>query len=297
MTQTVKTLAFIGCGNMGGALLHGFLEAMFPEDPDKCINQKVSRFIACTTSEKSARTLEENLGRHAPHVRVLYQQNQAAMEQADVIILGFKPAMATKILQEPGVRQSVSGKLVISLLAGLSTQEIQSLIEEPDEPLDLPSFHVSKAIPNLAARYGKSMTIVEQPLPDFPRHYIEFLEWMFGLVGCTKFLDHSLVDVGSVLVTTCLATLTIPLDGLLDGSVVKGFRRTDAMDLVVQGVVGLGALLSHGSHPAILREQISSPKGCTIQTLVSVERQGGRAMFTDALLQGTEHLESVKERK
>ncbi|KAJ4176883.1 hypothetical protein NW767_015297 [Fusarium falciforme] len=120
---------------------------------------------------------------------------------------------------------------------------------------------------------------------------------MFGLVGRIKFLDESLVDVASVLVTTCVATLTVPIDGILDGSVIEGFKRQDALELVTQGVVGLGSLLSSGSHPAVLREQVSSPKGTTIQTLVTVERQGCRATFTDALLKGTEHLKSVKDKK
>ncbi|KAK0368106.1 pyrroline-5-carboxylate reductase [Colletotrichum limetticola] len=218
------------------------------------------------------------------------------MQEANVIILGFKPGMARSILGQPGVRQSVSGKLVISLLAGVSTDTVQDYISESDKELNLPAVWVAKAIPNLAARYQQSMTVLEKPPPEFPSHYIDYLEWIFGMVGKVKFLDSSLVDVGSVLVTTCIATLTVPLDGILDGSVIEGFRRQDALALVRQSVMGLGVLLSNGSHPAVLREQVSSPKGCTIQTVVAVERQGVRAAFTDALLQGTHHLSTISQK-
>ncbi|KAJ3536767.1 hypothetical protein NM208_g6585 [Fusarium decemcellulare] len=297
MDNSGKTIAFIGCGNMGSALLLGLLDAIHPETTSNTGSQKFKSIIACTNSEKSAEKLKQTLGQCGSFVQVLHQQNQAAIEKADVVVLGFKPFMAKKVLQQPGIQKGLAGKLVISLLAGLSVKEIQTLIAESEDGTESPAPYIAKAIPNLAARYQQSMTILEQLPADFPPEHAEFLNWMFFLVGRTKFLDESLVDVGSVLVTTCVATLTVPIDGILDGSVVEGFKRQDALELVTQGVAGLGSLLSNGSHPAVLREQVSSPKGTTIQTLVTVERQGCRATFTDALLKGTEHLKSAKDKK
>lgn len=277
-------------GNMGSSLLRGLLDAVSPKEVQNGSTDKAVRFIACTNSEESARALETSFIGHGCSLSIRYRQNIEVIKEADVIVLGFKPYLAKKILDDPGVRRNVSGKLVVSLLAGLSAQDIRNCILDCEGMSGSSEFWVAKAIPNLAARYRLSMTIIEQPPTQFPSRHLDFLNWMFGLVGKIKFLNDSLVDVGSVLVTTCLASLTVPLDGILDGAVVEGFKRQDALDLAAQSVVCLGSLLSHGTHPAPLREQISSPKGCTIQSLVAVERGGARATFTNALLQGTEHL-------
>ncbi|VZH98671.1 unnamed protein product [Fusarium fujikuroi] len=277
-------MAFIGCGNMGSSLLHGLLDAIFLGDAQNRTPHKVSKFIACTNSEESAKTLENILVGHVSRVSAPYRPNSEVMKQADVIILGFKPSMAKKILDDPEVRHNVCGKLVIRLIAGLSVPGIRDYISGSGKLLSLPEFWVAKAIPNLAARYRQFMAILEQPTDQIPSPYHGFLEWMFNLNGHVKFLDDPLVDVGSVLVTNCLTSLTVPLDGVLDGSVIEGFRRKDSVNLIAQSVVGLGSLLSHGNHPAILREQISSPRGCTINTLVAVERGAARVTFTDALI-------------
>lgn len=104
-----------------------------------------------------------------------------------------------------------------------------------------------------------------------------------------------LVDVGSVLVTTCLATLSVPLEGLLDGSVIEGLRRSEALEPTVQGIISLGTMLQNGHRPATLREGIPSPRGATIQTLLAVEKKGTRAVFTDAFLSGKDHLKGPKK--
>ncbi|KPM38481.1 hypothetical protein AK830_g8081 [Neonectria ditissima] len=290
MKASELTIAFVGCGNMGSAVLQGLLDTVFPERSKDPISKMLAKFIACTNTEKSARTLENNLGRHVSQVRVLYRQNQAAFDEADVIVLGVKPYVAKDVLQEPGVYESISGKLVISMIAGISVTDVTNIIKETAGSSDKPMPYIAKAIPNLAAQYRQSMTILELSDPALPPKQLALLEWIFNQVGRVKLMSPSLVDVGSVLVTTCLATLSVPLDGLLDGSVVEGLRRQEALELAVQGVIGLGTMLQNGHHPAILRENISSPRGCTIQTLLVVERKGARAVFADALLSGASHL-------
>ncbi|KAF9636319.1 NADP oxidoreductase [Lasiodiplodia theobromae] len=166
------------------------------------------------------------------------------------------------------------------MLAGLSSTEIQRLClsadEEPETSAGGPI--VTKAVPNIAARCRQSMTILELPESgSIPQREAELTEWIFGQVGSVKWLAEGLVNAGSMLMTACLAALSIPLEGLLDGSVAEGLRRADAMEIAVQGVNGLGAMLDLGMHPAVVRESISSPRGCTIQSLLTVEKAATRA--------------------
>ncbi|OMP85198.1 Pyrroline-5-carboxylate reductase, partial [Diplodia seriata] len=284
-------------GNMGGAVLDGLLDSVFPNGEAASQpkpESRVSKFIAYTQSARSAQRLQEKYSsRHASRVYVIQSRIIDAIGEADVVVLGFKPYMAQDVLLAPGVREALRGKLVISMLAGLSSGEVLGLCASGEtSPI------VTKAVPNMAARCRQSMTILE--LPDsgsIPPREAELTEWIFSQVGSVKWLASGLVNAGSMLMTACLATLSIPLEGLLDGSVAEGIRRADAMEIAVQGINGLGAMLGTGMHPAALRESISSPRGCTIQSLLTVEKAATRAVFAQALIDGTRHLQPAGDGK
>lgn len=281
---------------MGAAVLHGLLDALFPEEAKSPGASRFTRFIACTNTKQSAVELKDRLGRHrhSPRLLLWYQSNEMAFREADVVVLGVKPYMAKEVLQTPWMHEAASGKLIISLLAGLSVRDIRTIMfEDPAFNDESKRPYIAKAIPNLAARYGQSMTVLEQSTPGLPPDARELLEWTFNQVGKVKFMPPELADAGAVLVTTCLATLSVPLDGILDGAVVEGLRRDDALELAVQGVIGLGTMLQNGHHPAVLREHVSSPRGATIQTLLAVERKSTRAVYADALIAGMQHLRDV----
>ncbi|KAK7424189.1 hypothetical protein QQZ08_008677 [Neonectria magnoliae] len=120
------------------------------------------KFIACPNTEKSAHSLENNLVRHVSHIRVLHRQNQVAFDLADVTVLGVKAYLAKDVLQAPDVYESLSGKLVISMMVGISVQDLTTIIKESVGASDKPIPYIAKAIPNLAAQYCQSMTILEQ---------------------------------------------------------------------------------------------------------------------------------------
>src|SRR4051794_26170855 len=110
---------------MGSAILLGLLDALdginFGDDP-------TWNFTACTKTERSAAALVEKLGQHATRVQVLHGQSETILVEADVVILGVKPYLAKGILSQPGVGQALAGKLVISLMAGVSVDKIHDLI-------------------------------------------------------------------------------------------------------------------------------------------------------------------------
>lgn len=284
---------------MGGAVLDGLLDSIFPDEvldtPGSSPKPRISKFIAYTQSARSAQRLQEKYSsRHVSRVRVLHSRIVDAIREADVVVLGFKPYMARDVLGVPEVQEALKGKLVISMLAGLSSSEVHRLCvstaDEPETSAGGPI--VTKAVPNIAARCHQSMTILELPESGpIPQWEAELTEWIFSQVGSVKWLAEGLVNAGSMLMTACLAALSIPLEGLLDGSVAEGLRRSDAMEIAIQGVQGLGGMLALGMHPAVVRESISSPRGCTIQSLLTVEKAATRAVFAQALIDGTRHLQ------
>ncbi|KAJ5157120.1 uncharacterized protein N7482_008220 [Penicillium canariense] len=296
MEPSGRSVAFIGCGNMGGAILHGVLDAAFSsKESSSSQSRPVSKFIACTKTASSAQRLEASIpAEQKTHVHVLSSQAVPVdtMKDADIVILGFKPFMADEILRTKGVKEALAGKLVISLLAGLTPQKLASIIREgsvssANEPV------IVKAIPNMGAQFRKSISVIETPESPIPEHMTEAVEWIFKQVGEIKYLPQSQMDLGSVLAGSALAAMTVPIEGILDGCVAEGMKRPDAMELLLAGLRGLSAALESGIHPAVLRESISSPRGCTIQALLALEKAGSRADFAEAIIKGTEHLKKT----
>ncbi|KAJ5934269.1 hypothetical protein N7466_003816 [Penicillium verhagenii] len=290
-TDSEKTVAFIGCGNMGGAILKGVLDAAFKSSPESTTQSRpISKFIACTKTAGSAERLQADLPEeHQSRVKVVSGAIVESMNEADVIVLGFKPFMANDVLSMKGVKRALSNKLVISLLAGQTPKNLVEIIQGSEESSTAPPV-VVQVIPNMGAEFRQSMTIIRTPETPLPVEMKDILEWIFNQVGWIKYLPDNQMDVGSVLVGAALATLTVPIEGILDGCVAEGIKRPDAMEMVLRGIRGLSAALEAGIHPAVLRESISSPRGCTIQALLALERAGSRADYADAIIKGTQHL-------
>jgi pyrroline-5-carboxylate reductase len=271
---------------MGGAVLEGLLDALSSTDADHSAVGRIARFIACTNTKSSSQKLEQQLSRHSSRLEVLHSSNVAAMQSADVIVLGVKPFLVKKILEETGVREALAGKLIMSMIP--SPENLQTFINAGSPQDDKQAPRIVKTIPNIAARYRQSLTLIEEPCPRLPAHEQEFLEWFWNQIGTSKTLLPEQMNAGMMAMTCGLAALSVPLEGLLDASVREGLRRSDAMDVAVQSMKGLVTLLESGLHPAVLREMISSPRGCTIATLLSLEKAGARGVFAQAFLDGAE---------
>lgn len=285
---------------MGAAVLLGLLEDIYTHKAAEPAGQQCpaqfTNLIACTNTEKSAAALRQRLGSHASRVKVLHGRNVEAMKVADVIVLGVKPYMASNVLRAPDVAEALKGKLVISMMAGVDLPSLRQLVGSaaPAESSTEKGIYFARAIPNLAATHRKSSTVLEELDETIPPELSKIPKSLFDRVGHTKIVPSHLVDLATVFNTACMTMMSVALDGLLDGCVMAGMKRHDAMDIAVHGVSGLAAMLADGTHPAVLRESAASPRGCTIQTLVSLDKDGVRGSFADALYKGVQHLQKPK---
>ena len=137
------------------------------------------------------------------------------------------------------------------------------------------------------------MTIVELP-QDCPSSYTKVIEWIFSHIGQVKALDTDLIDVGTMLMAS-LASVSVAFDGLLDGCVANGLQRADVSEMASHCLLGLSLLLKNGMHPAILRENISPCRGCTIRGLLTVEKAVVRSAFTESIINGIKHLQDLQK--
>ena len=274
---------------MGSAVLLGLLKATFSVGKHDPAPSRITAFTATTKSLRGAEKLQKELGPYAQHVKVLVGDNQAAVEGASIVVLGLKPLIIQDALRDRDFKSALQGKLVISLIAGFTAGQIQEMLAE-DAARDFNMPHVAKTVPNVAARYRESMTIIEDSEFTLPAPQADLVKWIFDQVGSSRFVPADQVNNAGMLITNALAALSIPVEGLLDGSVVGGLRRSDAMELAIQGIRGLASMLEDGMHPGAMRESISSPKGATIQSLVTLEQVPIRGVFAQAQVNGTNHL-------
>ncbi|KAM5347497.1 hypothetical protein ACJ41O_010502 [Fusarium nematophilum] len=278
-----QAVAIIGCGNMGSAILSGLLDATRSQP-----HPRISRFIVVTKSVESADRLRGRFEQDKSRLLVRHGASVWAMQQADIILLGCKPHMAEHVLGEGGVREALSGKFLISVLAGKTPQVLESYIHQNLDRAQGP--YVVRAMPNVAARVGMSMTIIEHN-PTLPDELDETLRWIFGQIGKVKVLATDVFDIGSLLVGSSMAILSVGLDGILDGCVLEGIRRPEALEMAAQSMLGMAELLRQGEQPAAYRESVSSPRGGTIAAILTVEKAGMRGTFAQSIIDGTKRIQ------
>ncbi|KAL3464124.1 pyrroline-5-carboxylate reductase dimerization-domain-containing protein [Aspergillus heterothallicus] len=280
---------------MGSAILSGILNATSATKNSE--QSPFSRIIACTKSQRSADKLKTRFDGHLSPVKLDFvaNDNGTAAAQADVVILGCKPYLVDAVLAEDGLCEALAGKLIVSIIAGKTIGVLtEGIAKNHSRSNTETSTVVVRAIPNVAAGVRESMTVVELP-ETASQSQVKTIEWMFSQIGMVKVIGGDLFDCGSMLMAS-LATISVAVDGILDGCVAEGMRRAEASEMTAQCLLGLAKMLKDGHHPAVLRENISSPRGCTIQGLLTVEKAGVRSAYADSIIVGTGHLKRLQEK-
>ncbi|KPI39423.1 Pyrroline-5-carboxylate [Cyphellophora attinorum] len=284
------TLTVLGCGTLGIAILSGILSSIshhpstapspaYPDsgtatptgDGPSTPSRTPTRFIGCVRRPESAKRVRNavsGFSAAAGNVTVLQNENVKGVEQADVVILGCKPYMVSDILSEPGMRKALEGKLLISILAGVTGQQIEEILAR--EPQSNPT-RVIRAMPNTAAVIRESMTVLATPSPPLAPEQSQLVEWIFTRIGRVVHLPPSNMDVSTALCGSGPAFLALMLEALADGAVAMGLPRAEAQLMAAQTMRGTAGMVQAGEHPALIREKVSTPGGCTIGGLLVLE--------------------------
>jgi pyrroline-5-carboxylate reductase len=265
---------------MGGAILTGVLASTSGRGKDGS-SDLITKFIATVHTEASAEKLKAKYADHGKRLTVIHGDNLPAFQDADVILLACKPYMARKVLGAEGVQQALRNKIVISVLAGATNETLWSYIGSGSEP----SCSIVRAMPNVAAQVGESMTVISSSQSSTPKGLdVTVTEWIFKKVGRIQYVGEDVFHVASAVAGTTGAFFTIAFDGILDGAVAEGLKRAEARDILAQSLLGMAKMIQDGEHPAVLREMVSSPRGTTIQGIMRLEKAGARSAYTEAVI-------------
>ncbi|VDB82626.1 unnamed protein product [Peniophora sp. CBMAI 1063] len=301
------TLCVLGCGTMGVAITSGVLASLQPHHPLGHIDgpQKwelhtpgtrtpttgaevdpslPSRFIACVKREDTAKRLRGTFGSVAggSQVEVLADKNVDAVKQADVILLCCKPQLASVILSEPGIRDALDGKLLISILAGVTLAQLTAWAPS--------TTRVIRAMPNTPCKIREGMTVVST-LPPSETQELDrsIILQIFSTIGRCRFLDEKHFDACTALSGSGPAFACIFLEAMADGGVMMGLPRAEALELAAQTLQGAARMsLQTSAHPAQIKDAVTTPGGCTIAGLLALEDGRVRSTIARAIQVATE---------
>ncbi|CAD6504558.1 BgTH12-00067 [Blumeria graminis f. sp. triticale] len=277
------TLAILGCGNLGTAILSGILKSSIDSNVSKIPNHDINiqRYIACISTPQSVERIKKTLGHLSGNVEIMQGRNTEAIALADYIILGCKPNKVQDILQEDGIAEALEGKVLISICAGVTVLQMQSYIPSHT------TCRIVRVMPNTASAVHQSMTVIETSNPPLPSTTSAFISWIFKQIGIVINLPPSQLDVATALCGSGPAFFALILESAIDGAVAMGLPRAEATLMASQTMKGTAEMVLAGEHPAILKDKVSSPGGCTTGGLTVLEEGAVRGKFAGAVKQAT----------
>jgi len=258
-----QKLAVLGAGKLGGILLRAYLK-------QKLFSPK--RVKATVLHSDKAATLSKTLG-----VGVT-SDNRKAVAEADIVLLCMKPQVIREVLEEirPHVRENA---LVISVAASVPTSYIEHHLG-----LNVP---VVRAMPNTCSAVGCGMTGICRGAHAAAEH-LEMARAMFDAVGRTVVVDEKHMDAVTGLSASGPAFAYIILESLAEAGVKVGLPRDVATLLAAQTMKGSASVvLETGDHPALLKDAVTTPAGCTIDGILELEEGKLRVTLIKAVVKAT----------
>jgi pyrroline-5-carboxylate reductase len=245
--EASKTLGVIGCGTMGEAILRGILRSG---------NLVPTQVFACDTRAEVVRDLA---AKHGIRTGI---DNLAVASASDAILVCVKPYQMAAVLDNDTMRSALAGKLVISIAAGVRLEKLCGF---------LPKSAVIRAMPNTAALIGEGMAGLARGKSTSDAQ-MAFALALFSSVGKAQEVDETHMDIVTALSGSGPAFVFVMIDALADGAVKLGLRRDAAVAMAAQMVQGSARMvLQTGTHPAMLKDQVTTPGGCTAAGLSVME--------------------------
>lgn len=191
------------------------------------------------------------------------RENRALAAAADVVVLCVKPFQVETVVRE--IAEVVTDKtLVITCAAAVSTAQVEYWLGKPEVP-------VLRAMPNTPFRVGEGMTVLAAGSHATAKH-LALAESLFATNGRTAIVEERLMDAVTGISGCGPAYMYVVIEALSDAGVKLGLPRETARLLSAQTMLGAAKLaLNSEKHPAALKDEVTTPAGCTIDGLMELE--------------------------
>lgn len=259
--STSRRFAVIGSGTMGRVIAQGMLHSGKVKPAQLHVTDRARDF-----AEKLGRDLKVAHG----------TDNGPAVRKADVIVLCVKPMDVPKVLEELAASGSLThNPLLISIAAGVRVSSIESVVGS--------HVPVVRAMPNTPCIIGKGVTVLAKGSSATDAH-IAVAHQIFQNMGRVLELEEKHMDTVTALSASGPAFIYVVIEALSEGGVMRGLPRHVATELVAQMTAGAAEMvLATGRHPASLKDDVTTPAGCTVAGILALEDGKIRSVLARAV--------------
>jgi pyrroline-5-carboxylate reductase len=264
-----KRIAFLGAGKMGGIILQALLKSGM-------LSAELTS--ATVAHEERAKVLAAKL-----NVKV-GTNNVEASKNADVIVIAVKPQVVEDVVREIGGYLK-ENQLIVSVAASVPTLMIENGLP--------PTIPVVRAMPNTPCSIGAGMTAICKGKHATADH-VALTAHIFNVVGRTVVVDEKHMDAVTALSASGPAYIYIILESLAEAGVKVGLPRDVATLLAAQTTLGAAkVVLETGDHPALLKDAVTTPAGCTIDAIMELEEGKLRVTLIKAVVKAAQRAKEL----
>jgi len=258
-----KTIGIIGAGHIGSAVIGGLLKA------------KLTSPKNIYASRRTASSLEELAKTFGIHTTT---DDKKVAKSSDILLIAVKPQNSKEVLNE--IKDVVkSSHVIISVMAGIKTSFINTALG-----VDCP---VIRTMPNTPAMVDAGATAISKGQFATDDH-LKIANTIFKSIGTVEIVPEHLLDAVTGLSGSGPAYIYMVIEAMTDGGVKMGIPRQIAFRLAAQTVFGASKLvIETGKHPAILKDEVTTPGGTAIAAVHELETHGLRTMLINAVSTAT----------
>jgi pyrroline-5-carboxylate reductase len=255
-----KRVAVLGAGKMGGIILRALLNEGFITPDRACATVLYPHEVEAVTKNFKI---------------AVGQDNAAAVRGADIVLLSVKPQQVKEVLE--GVRGVVrTDQLFISVAASVPTAFMERALAA--------KVPVVRAMPNTPCFIRRGMTALCKGAYADDRH-VALAKALFDTIGRAVVLDEKYMDAVTGLSSSGPAYIYVIIESLAEAGVKVGLSRDLATLLAAQTTLGAASMvLETGDHPALLKDAVTTPAGCTIDGLLELEEGKLRVTLIKAVV-------------
>ena len=256
-----KKISVFGCGNMGEALVRGFVA--------KAVANPEQVFV-CDSDESKIKELNSELG------VLTLSDLTICLDSSDIVVLAVKPNTLREILKENSFSAD-SNKIIVSVAAGVQHFEIQKAFS---------GARVVRVMPNTPALIGEGVSGVFSDNVEAAKEISE----LFLSVGVAEvFEKEEDLDIVTGLSGSGPAYVFYFIESLVNGAVELGFSKENAKKLAVQTVIGAAKLVEKSNKEvSVLRENVCSPGGTTIEGIKALKEGSFEDVVKNAIRAASE---------
>lgn len=254
------TIGFIGCGNMGSAIIKGITKAGVVEN---------SKVFAFDPYEPSIDRAVEDYG-----ITKCTNAKDIVMN-SDFVVLAVKPNMIASVLEEINFELEKKKTVLISIAAGKTLEFIRDNLTHDNK--------LVRVMPNINAKVSAACSAycANSLVSDDDKKEIEKI---FGAAGTIIELPESSFSLFGVLAGCSPAFVYMFIDALARAGVKNGMKKDVALKIAAQSVLGSAKMiLESDTHPFELIDQVCSPGGTTIEGVTSLQADGFEAAIHNAV--------------